>query len=161
MVFNYTCQNPFIVIYILNVFMKYNFGRLFSPYFMFTSLWEVHFSDFEGNFFTMWRKIWESAPTKKEGVLMGHLVWTPSLSRYPLNVVQFDKGFSHNLSSISCTEYKNATESHSAGHATHTEWHKRTGNFEMRSGSERMHTWRRTPSTGRNFHTLIIWITVS
>ena len=32
--------------------------------------------------------------------------------------------------------------------------------FEMRSGSERMHTWR-TPSTGRNFKTLIIWITVS
>ena len=28
----------------------------------------------------------------------------------------------------------------------------------MRSGSERMHTWRRTPSTGRNFQTLIIWI---
>ena len=25
----------------------------------------------------------------------------------------------------------------------------------------RMHTWRRTPSTGRNFQTLIIWITVS
>ena len=44
---------------------------------------------------------------------------------------------------------------------THTEWHKRTGTFEMRSGSERMHTWRRTPSTGRNFQTLIIWITVS
>ena len=31
----------------------------------------------------------------------------------------------------------------------------------MRSGSERMHAWRRTPSTGRNFQTLIIWITVS
>ena len=31
----------------------------------------------------------------------------------------------------------------------------------MRSGSERMHTWRRTPSTGGNFQTLIIWITVS
>ena len=31
----------------------------------------------------------------------------------------------------------------------------------MRSGSERMHTWRKTPSTGRNFQTLIIWITVS
>ena len=31
----------------------------------------------------------------------------------------------------------------------------------MCSGSERMHTWRRTPSTGRNFQTLIIWITVS
>ena len=31
----------------------------------------------------------------------------------------------------------------------------------MRSGSERMHTWRRTPSTGRNFQTLIMWITVS
>ena len=30
----------------------------------------------------------------------------------------------------------------------------------MRSGSERMHTWKRTPSTGRNFQTLIIWITV-
>ena len=30
----------------------------------------------------------------------------------------------------------------------------------MRSGSERMHTCRRTPSTGRNFQTLIIWITV-
>ena len=44
---------------------------------------------------------------------------------------------------------------------THTGWHKRTGTFEMRSGSERMHTWRRTPSTGRNFQTLIIWITVS
>ena len=28
----------------------------------------------------------------------------------------------------------------------------------MRSGSERMHTWRRTPSTGCNFQTLIIWI---
>jgi len=26
---------------------------------------------------------------------------------------------------------------------------------------ERMHMWRRTPSTGRNFQTLIIWITVS
>ena len=38
---------------------------------------------------------------------------------------------------------------------------KKTGTFEMRSGSERMHTWRRTPSTGRNFQTLIIWITVS
>ena len=44
---------------------------------------------------------------------------------------------------------------------THTGWHKRTGTFEMRSGSERMHTWRRTPSTGRNFQTLIIWFTVS
>ena len=43
----------------------------------------------------------------------------------------------------------------------YTEWHKKTGTFEMRSGSERMHTWRRTPSTGRNFQTLIIWITVS
>jgi len=53
------------------------------------------------------------------------------------------------------------TESHSADHATHTGWHKRTGTFEMRSDSERMHTWRRTPSTGRNFQTLIIWITVS
>ena len=31
----------------------------------------------------------------------------------------------------------------------------------MRSGSERMHTWRRTPSTECNFQTLIIWITVS
>ena len=31
----------------------------------------------------------------------------------------------------------------------------------MRRGSERMHTWRRTPSTGRNFQTLIIWITVA
>ena len=31
----------------------------------------------------------------------------------------------------------------------------------MRSGSERMHTWTRTPSTGRNFQTLIMWITVS
>ena len=30
----------------------------------------------------------------------------------------------------------------------------------MRSGSERMHTWRKTPSTGRNFQTMIIWITV-
>ena len=38
---------------------------------------------------------------------------------------------------------------------------RRTGTFEMRSGSERMHMWRRTPSTGRNFQTLIIWITVS
>ena len=37
----------------------------------------------------------------------------------------------------------------------------RAGTFEMRSGSERMHTWRRTPSTGCNFQTLIIWITVS
>ena len=51
--------------------------------------------------------------------------------------------------------------SHSAEHATHTGWHKRMGTFEMRSGSERMHTWRRTPSTGRNFQKLIIWITVS
>ena len=51
--------------------------------------------------------------------------------------------------------------SHSAEHATDTEWHKRTGTLEMRSGSERMHTWRRTPSTGRNFQTLIIWITFS
>ena len=55
----------------------------------------------------------------------------------------------------------NATLSHSAEHATHTGWHKRTGTFEMRCGSERMHTWRMTPSTGRNFQTLIIWITVS
>ena len=31
----------------------------------------------------------------------------------------------------------------------------------MRSGSERVHTWRKTPSTGRNFQTLIIWIPVS
>jgi len=31
----------------------------------------------------------------------------------------------------------------------------------MRSGSEIMHTWRKTPSTGRNFQTLIIWITVT
>ena len=46
-------------------------------------------------------------------------------------------------------------------YATHTGWHKRTGTFEMRRGSERMHTWRMTPSTGRNFQTLIIWITVS
>ena len=53
------------------------------------------------------------------------------------------------------------TESHSAEHATHRGWHKRKGTFEMRSGSERMHTWRMTPSTGRNFQTLIIWITVS
>ena len=45
---------------------------------------------------------------------------------------------------------------HSAEHATHTGWHKRTGTFEMRSGGERMHTWRRTPSTGRNFQSLII-----
>ena len=52
-------------------------------------------------------------------------------------------------------------KSHSAEHATHTGWHKRTGTFEMRSGSERMHTWRMTPSTGRNFQTLTIWITVS
>ena len=51
--------------------------------------------------------------------------------------------------------------SHSAEHATHTGWHKRTGTFEMRSGSERMHTWRRTPTTGRNFQTSIIWIIVS
>ena len=56
---------------------------------------------------------------------------------------------------------QNATESHSAEHATHTGRHKRTGTFEMRSGRERMHTWRRTPSTGPNFQTLIIWITVS
>ena len=56
---------------------------------------------------------------------------------------------------------QNATLTHSAEHATQTEWHKRTGTFEMRSGSERMHTWRRMPSTGRNFQTLIIWITVS
>ena len=56
---------------------------------------------------------------------------------------------------------QNATLSHYAEHATHTGWHKRTGTFEMRSGSERMHTWRRTPSTWRNFQTLIIWITVS
>ena len=38
---------------------------------------------------------------------------------------------------------------------------QKNGKFEIRSGSERMHTWRRTPSTGRNFQTLIIWITVS
>ena len=38
---------------------------------------------------------------------------------------------------------------------------EKNGNFEIRSGSERMHTWRRTPSTGRNFQILIIWITVS
>ena len=50
---------------------------------------------------------------------------------------------------------------HALQNATHTGWHKRMGTFEMRSGSERMHTWRRTPSTGRNFQTLIIWITVS
>ena len=56
---------------------------------------------------------------------------------------------------------QNATLSHSAEHATNTGRHKRMGTFEMRSGSERMHTWRRTPSTGRNFETLIIWITVS
>ena len=56
---------------------------------------------------------------------------------------------------------KNWTLSHSAEHATHTGWHKRTGAFEIRSGGERMHTWMRTPSTGRNFQTLIIWITVS
>ena len=37
----------------------------------------------------------------------------------------------------------------------------RMHSFEMRSGSERMHTWRRTPSTGRNFQTLVLWITVS
>ena len=30
---------------------------------------------------------------------------------------------------------------------------KKTGTFEMRSDSERMLTWRRTPSTGRNFQT--------
>ena len=59
----------------------------------------------------------------------------------------------------SCTA--TTTESHSAEHATHTGWHKRTGTFEMRSGSERMNTRRRTPSTGRNYQTLIIWITVS
>jgi len=46
------------------------------------------------------------------------------------------------------------TLSHSAEHATHTGCHKRTRTFEMRSGSKRMHTWRRTPSTGRNFQTL-------
>ena len=56
---------------------------------------------------------------------------------------------------------QNATPSRSAEHVTHTGWHKRTETFEMRSGSERMHTWRRTPSTGRNFQTLIILITVS
>jgi len=49
---------------------------------------------------------------------------------------------------------QNATLSHSAEHTTHTWWHKRTGTFEMRSGSESLHTWRRTPSTGRNFQTL-------
>ena len=54
-----------------------------------------------------------------------------------------------------------ATLSHSAEHATHTEWHKRTGTFEMLSGSERMHTWRKMSSTGCNFQTLIMWITVS
>ena len=53
------------------------------------------------------------------------------------------------------------TLSHSAEHATHTGWHKRTGTSKMCSGSERMHTWRTTPSTGRNFQTLIMWITVS
>jgi hypothetical protein len=64
---------------------------------------------------------------------------------------------------IATTHFKSSRSfvSHSAEHATHTEWHKRTGTFDMRSGSERMHTWRRTPSTGRNFQTLIIWITVS
>ena len=56
---------------------------------------------------------------------------------------------------------QNTTESHSAEHATHTGWHKRTGTFEMCSGSESILTWRRTPSTGRNFQTLTIWITVS
>jgi len=49
---------------------------------------------------------------------------------------------------------QNATKSHSAEHATHTGWNKRTGTFEMRSGSKRMHTCWRTPSTGRNFQTL-------
>ena len=44
-----------------------------------------------------------------------------------------------------------ATLSHSAEHATHTGWHKRTGTFETRSGSERMRTWRRTPYTGHTF----------
>ena len=63
----------------------------------------------------------------------------------------------HNM----CCSNLVATESHSAEHATHTGWHKRTGTFEMRSSSERMHTWRKTPSIGRNFQTLIIWITVS
>ena len=43
----------------------------------------------------------------------------------------------------------------------HTQGDERTRTFEMRSGSERMHTWRRTRSTGRNFQRLIIWITVS
>ena len=38
---------------------------------------------------------------------------------------------------------------------------QKNGKFEMSNGSERMHTWRRTPSTGRNFLKLIIWITVS
>jgi len=56
---------------------------------------------------------------------------------------------------------RNATLSHSAEHATHTGRHKRMGTFEMRSGSERIYMWRMTPSTGRNFQTLIIWITVS
>ena len=66
-----------------------------------------------------------------------------------------------NPTKIEEIQEKNATLSHSAEHATHIGWHKRTGTFEMRSGSERMHTWRRTPSTGNNFQTLIIWITVS
>jgi len=43
---------------------------------------------------------------------------------------------------------------------THGDTKERTGTFEMRGGSERMHTWR-TPPTGRNFQTLIISITVS
>ena len=54
---------------------------------------------------------------------------------------------------------QNATLSHSAEHAPHTGWHKRTRTFEMPSGSERMHTWRRTPYTGSSFQILIIWIT--
>ena len=35
-------------------------------------------------------------------------------------------------------DLQNATESHSAEHATHTGWYKRTGTFEILSGSERM-----------------------
>jgi hypothetical protein len=65
------------------------------------------------------------------------------------------------MHSFTTTTHFKSSCSAECDYATHTGWHKRTGIFEMRSGSERMHTWRRTPSTWRNFQTLIIWITVS
>jgi len=40
-------------------------------------------------------------------------------------------------------------------------WDVAAGNGEPQRQIERMHTYRRKPSTGRNFQTLIIWITVS